>query len=217
MKKPIISVILPIYNVEAYIDECLNSLINQTIGFENLEVLMVNDCSTDRTPEIINNYENKYSNFHAIHMEQNSGAPGKPRNLGIDHANGEYLIFLDPDDYLPLDAYANLYETAKSTKSDFVMGKMTSFNEEDGFEYEHITFKNYLLQKHYTNVKLKEVPFFLQVKTAVYLKLVKTNFVKKNNIKFIEGVKNGEDKYYDMQLFTKANTFSYIPTCVYMY
>ncbi|WP_198957698.1 glycosyltransferase family 2 protein [Bacillus mycoides] len=217
MKKPLISVILPIYNVEMYIEECLATLINQTIGVENLEVIMVNDCSTDGTSKIIDDYAQRYKNFKAIHMKKNSGAPGTPRNIGIKNATGKYLIFLDPDDYIPLDAYESLYNVVREYDSDFVMGKMTSFNEIDNFQYEHVTFKNYLLQKHYFNVDIKNVPFFLQVKTAVYLKLVKTSFLKKHNISFIEGMKNGEDKYYDMQLFTKAKKFSYIPKSIYMY
>ena len=217
MNKPLITVILPIYNVESYIEECLNSLLNQTIGHEKLEVLMVNDCSTDNTAEIMNQYSQKYPHFKSIHLEENTGAPGKPRNIGIEKATGEYLIFLDPDDYIPYDAYEALYQVANENKSDFVMGKMVSFDDEDGREYEHITFKNYLLHKQYLNVDIKSVPFFLQVKTAVYLKLVKTAFIKKHNISFVEGMKNGEDKYYDMQLFTKAAKFSYIPKVIYMY
>lgn len=70
MKKPLISVILPIYNVEMYIEECLNSLINQTIGVENLEVIMVNDCSTDSTKSIMDKYSEIYSNFISIHLEK---------------------------------------------------------------------------------------------------------------------------------------------------
>ena len=216
-KKPLITVILPIYNVEEYIEECLDSLLNQTIGHKNLEVIMVNDCSKDNTGTIIDRYASRYENFKAIHLEKNSGAPGKPRNIGIEHATGEYLIFLDPDDYIPADAYETLYKLIKEDKCDFVMGKMKGFDESDGREFEHSTFKDYLLQKSYTNVNIKDVPFFLQVKTAMILKLVKTEFVKKNNIKFIEGMRNGEDKYYDIQLFTKAKKFSYIPKVIYMY
>ncbi|RPJ98716.1 hypothetical protein BSBH6_04245 [Bacillus subtilis] len=217
MKKPLISVILPVYNVENYIEECLNSLIKQTIGFQNLEVILVNDCSTDGTPEILDQYKDKYNNLIVIHLKENCGAPGEPRNIGIKKASGEYLIFLDPDDYIPLDAYEKLYKVAVEKKSDFVMGKMLSFDEKDGRTYEHITFKNYLLHKNYYNVNIKTAPFFLQVKTAVYLKLVKTDFVRKNNITFIEGMRNGEDKIYDVQLFKKAESFSYIPEIIYYY
>jgi glycosyltransferase involved in cell wall biosynthesis len=217
MNRPLISVILPIYNVELYIEECLRSLLNQTIGHTNLEVIMVNDCSTDNTPKIIDEYASKYSHFKAVHLKENSGAPGKPRNVGISLAKGKYIIFLDPDDYIPENAYEILYNIAEKYHSDFVMGKMLSFDDKDGRTYEHVTFKHYLLQKQYLNTNIEYAPFFLQVKTAVYLKLVKREFIKKHNIQFIEGMKNGEDKYYDMLLFTKAKRFSYIPEVVYMY
>jgi glycosyltransferase involved in cell wall biosynthesis len=216
-EQPLISVILPIYNVEKYLVDCLNSLLNQTIDYKRLEVIMVNDCSTDGSGQIVDEYARKYENFIAIHLDQNSGAPGKPRNIGIEKATGKYTIFLDPDDLLPPNAYELLYNGIIKHDSDFIMGKMTSFDDNTGAQYEHITFKNYLLQKHYYNVNINKVPFFLQVKTAVYLKLVKTEFLKKHKIKFIEGMKNGEDKYYDIQLFINAQKFSYIPKCVYLY
>ncbi|SCB71234.1 glycosyltransferase family 2 protein [Bacillus mycoides] len=217
MKKPLISVILPIYNVEMYIAECLDSLVDQAIGVENLEVIMVNDCSTDGTGKILDQYALKYDNFKVIHLEKNCGAPGKPRNIGIDLARGKYLIFMDPDDYVPSDAYETLFNIAEEYKSDFVMGKMESFNDSDGSTFQHSTFQHYLLQKPYFNTNTEISPFFLQVKTAITLKLVRTSFVRQNKISFIEGMRNGEDKFYDIQLFAKAKKFSYIPKNVYRY
>ncbi|MGG0065526.1 glycosyltransferase family 2 protein [Bacillus subtilis] len=217
MKHPLISVVLPVYNVEAYVEECLQSIIGQTLGFEKIEVILVNDCSTDGTAAILDRYAEQFTNIRVIHLEQNCGAPGKPRNIGINKAKGEYIIFLDPDDYIPKDAYEKLYKVMEKNKSDFVMGKMLSFNDETGNTHEHITFKNYFMHKHYNNVNIETVPFFLQVKTAVYLKLVKTSFLKKHNILFPEGMRNGEDKNYDMALFTKAEKFSYIPEYIYYY
>lgn len=219
MEQPYISVILPVYNVEKYVEEAFNSLLVQSIGFEHLEIIFVNDCSTDGTIDILRDFEKKYSNVKLIELPTNSGAPGKPRNVGIMAATGKYTIFLDPDDYVPADAYKKLYTLAEKLNSDFVMGTMESFKDSDPKRktWFHITFKDYLLKKSYYNVSINEVPFFLQVKTAAYLKLVKTSFIRKHNLSFIEGMKNGEDKYYDMQLFTLAEKFSYIPETIYMY
>ncbi|MFE4240408.1 glycosyltransferase family 2 protein [Peribacillus butanolivorans] len=219
MEQPYISVILPIYNVEDYINEAFDSLLSQTIGFEHLEIIMVNDCSTDGTINILRNYVRKYPNVKLFDLKVNSGAPGKPRNIGIREATGKYTIFLDPDDFIPADAYEKLYKVAEECDSDFVMGTMESFKDSDPKRktWFHITFRDYLLKKSYYNVSIKEVPFFLQVKTAVYLKLVKSSFLKKNSLGFVEGMKNGEDKYYDIQLFTLAEKFSYIPETIYMY
>ncbi|TDK62173.1 glycosyltransferase family 2 protein [Bacillus salipaludis] len=219
MNQPYISVILPIYNVEQYIREAFETLLNQTIGFEHLEIIMVNDCSTDGTIKILNEYAHKYTNVKIINLPVNSGAPGTPRNEGMKEVNGKYTIFLDPDDLLPVDAYEKLYKVAEKWDSDFVMGTMESFKDSDPKRktWFHMTFRDYLMKKSYYNVSIKEVPFFLQVKTAVYLKLVKSNFIKKHGLRFVEGMKNGEDKYYDMQLFTLAKKFSYIPETIYLY
>jgi len=219
MSQPYISVILPIYNVEKYIDEAFNSLLNQTIGFTNLEIILVNDRSTDGTLAILERYERDYGNVKLVTLPKNSGAPGTPRNVGMQLTTGKYTIFLDPDDHIPFDAYEKLYRVGEEWGSEFVMGRMISFNDSNptGHQWFHITFRDYLMKKSYFNVNIDDVPFFLQVKTAVYLKLVRTDFMKENQLKFVEGMKNGEDKYYDMQLFTLAKKFSYIPETIYLY
>lgn len=124
MDYPLISVVLPVYNVEAYVEECLESIISQTLGFEKIEVILVNDCSTDGTATILDKYAERFKNIRVIHLTENCGAPGKPRNIGINEAKGEYIIFLDPDDYIPADAYEKLYKVMEKNNSDFVMGKM---------------------------------------------------------------------------------------------
>lgn len=117
-----ISVIIPVYNAEKYLKTAINSVINQTIGFENIELIIINDKSTDNSENIINEYANKFDNIIAIHLNKNSGLPGKPRNIGIDISTTNYIIFLDADDeYLP-NAFELLYNTITSENSDFVMG-----------------------------------------------------------------------------------------------
>ena len=87
------------YNIYTYIVDTFESVIRQTICLEHIGVIMVNDSSTDNSGKIIEEYAAKYDNFKAIHLPENSGAAGKPRNVGIENATGEYLMFLDPDDY----------------------------------------------------------------------------------------------------------------------
>lgn len=86
---PFISVIIPVYNVQFTIESCFLSLKNQTIGFENLEIIFVDDCSTDNSPTIIGNYEKKYDNVKAIYSKENSGVAGKPRNMGMNTCNSK--------------------------------------------------------------------------------------------------------------------------------
>ena len=118
-----ISIILPIFNVEDYIKDALKSIVNQTIGLEHLEVIMVDDCSTDKSGEIMDEYANKYENFTAIHLPENSGAAGKPRNVGMEKATGDYLMFLDPDDYYTDNACEILYNKIVEEDVDIVFGK----------------------------------------------------------------------------------------------
>lgn len=215
--KVLISVIIPVYNVEMYLEECIESLVNQSIGFENIEVICIDDCSTDNSWNILCSYSEKYKNIKSIQMEVNHGSPGKPRNIGIDMATGKYIIFLDPDDIIPKDAYKVLYEYVERYKSDFAMGKLISFNDSDGRESEHATFKNYQLQKTYVNTNIEKSKFFLQVKTGHILKLVRRSLIVNNKIYFEENLKNGEDKLYDITVYKSAKKFTYIPICVYKY
>ena len=101
-----ISVIVPIYNVEKYIENCLKSLAEQTISKDELEVLLINDGSPDNSEEICRRYAEKYP-FFKLFSKENEGS-SKTRNFGIEHAQGKYFVFLDPDDELTKDSLKNL-------------------------------------------------------------------------------------------------------------
>ena len=106
-----VSVIMPIFNAEKYLENTLNSVINQTIGFENIELILVDDKSTDNSRSIVEEYSSKYSNIKPIFLEENSGCPGIPRNVGIKNATSDYIMFIDNDDeYLP-EVCDKLYNT----------------------------------------------------------------------------------------------------------
>ena len=117
-----ISIIVPIFNVEFYIERCLFSLMNQSIGFENLEVILVDDVSTDRTRYIIEKYASKYENIKYKILDENSGAAGKPRNEGIELASADYIMFIDPDDFLTNNACERLFDVITRQKADIVSG-----------------------------------------------------------------------------------------------
>ncbi|WP_239706521.1 MULTISPECIES: glycosyltransferase family 2 protein [unclassified Mammaliicoccus] len=210
-----ISVVLPVYNVEEFIEDCLLSLLNQSIGEKNLEIILIDDCSTDNTFEKIKKFQNKFTNIIYHRLNENQGSPGKPRNIGVEISSGDYLHFMDPDDVLEEDAYETLLNFM-CENDDFAMGKMLSFNE-DGTHFEHVTFKEYKLNKTYKSTNIIETPFFAQVKVGVVLKLIKKEFYINNNISFIENMKNGEDKIVDTLLYTRAKSFSYIPYVIYKY
>lgn len=117
-----VSVIIPIYNAEDSIEKLIKSIINQSIGFENIELIIVNDKSSDNTENIVKRYSDEYKNIKLISLEENSGAPGKPRNIGIENATADYIIFSDADDTYLENAFERYYEVITSEGSDFVMG-----------------------------------------------------------------------------------------------
>ena len=117
MKKPLVTVVVPIYNVEKYLDRCIFSIINQT--YQDLEIILVDDGSPDNCPQICDDYARKDSRIKVIH-KKNAGL-GMARNTGIDHATGEYICFFDSDDYVELDTIATCVATATEHNADVVL------------------------------------------------------------------------------------------------
>lgn len=178
--QPKVSVIVPVYNVENYLEECLNSLVNQTL--KEIEVIMVNDGSTDSSGQIMDRYAAKYENFKAIHKE-NKGL-SHARNVGVPLAQGEYIAFLDSDDYVTKNAYRLMYETAKKTGSDLVIGNVKRFNSQTTFAsgLHRNVFKETILQTHITNNQE------LLYDTTAWNKLFKRTFWDKYQFKFPKGI-----------------------------
>ena len=114
---PKVSVIVPIYNVEDYIEQCLETLVNQTL--EEIEIILVNDGSKDNSEKIAKQYKEKYPN-KITYLEKENGGLSDARNFGIPYAKGEYIAFLDSDDYVELIMYEEMYKIAKKEDSDIV-------------------------------------------------------------------------------------------------
>jgi CDP-ribitol ribitolphosphotransferase / teichoic acid ribitol-phosphate polymerase len=122
-----VSVITPVYNVEVYLEETLDSLVNQTC--KNIEIIMVDDGSSDRSPEIIEKYAKLYDNI--VFIKQENSGPGAARNKGLDVARGEFVSFVDSDDLLPLDALETMFNAAIEQEADIVTGASLSFNSKE--------------------------------------------------------------------------------------
>jgi len=114
MEKPIISVIIPVYNMEHYLERCMNSIINQS--FKKLEIIIVDDGSTDNSGKMCDDYTLSDDRIKVIHKE--NGGLGFARNSGIEIATGKYISFIDSDDYINLDMYEKLYNTLITEKAD---------------------------------------------------------------------------------------------------
>ena len=123
-----VSVIVPVYNVEKYLRECLESLVNQTL--KEIEIICINDGSDDSSLEVLNEYASKDSRFKII-SQQNQGQ-GIARNKGIDIANGEYLQFVDPDDWVETNMLEKLYNFANKNNSNVVRFNYSNYNDYSG-------------------------------------------------------------------------------------
>lgn len=123
-----ISVVIPVYNVEKYLQSCINSLINQTKT--NMELIFVNDASSDNSLLILQENQRKYPNFIKIIDSKVNLKQGGARNLGIQAANGEYIGFCDSDDFVAPDMYENLYNAVRDKKSDAAFIMMTTVSDE---------------------------------------------------------------------------------------
>lgn len=213
-----VSILIPVYNVEKYIQECIESILNQrNFSQDEIEMIFVDDCSTDSSASIIENYSKKYSNIQLYKLPENTGAPGKPRNLALEKAQGEYVLFMDPDDVLADDALSKFF-TYPTENVDFVMSRLEGFYESDpDNKFLHNTYRQYAMQKYYINEVIENYQFLYQVKTSITTKLVKRDFLIENNITFIEGLRNGEDKIYDIKIYDNAKTFTFIPETTYYY
>ncbi len=116
---PAISVIIPIYNAEKYISKCLESILNQT--FQDFEVIAVDDCSTDKSVNIVEKFSSKFNGrFHLIKLKKNSGGPALPRNIAINFSRGEYIANIDNDDLFTKTALEEFYSVAKNMQADVV-------------------------------------------------------------------------------------------------
>lgn len=195
-----ISVIIPVFNVEDYIRDALDSILKQTIGFEHLEVIMINDCSTDRSGEIIDEYASKYTNFISIHLPENSGTAGKPRNIGIKEATGDYLMFLDPDDLYTDDACEVLYSTIKEENIDIVFGKYIIFSENTKQKVVY----NFKDIKEIKVETVEDDPRLLTLPPSIWTKIYKRSFIQENNLLFPLDILLAEDLAFIIDSFLKA-------------
>lgn len=203
MNSPKISVIIPIYNVEDYLEETLNSLLNQTI-IDDMEVLMIDDGSTDNSRYIIEKYALDYDNFHAFHRE--NGGQGTARNYGLKHAKGEYIHFLDSDDLIVPDGYEKLYDVVSQGDYDFVVGNVYRFNRYNCRE-------DTLFKKSFNG--LKDNAIFTSINDHPPLvwdsitcnKLYKREFLIENDIKFLDKKIFFEDILFSIVSYLKFNSF----------
>lgn len=195
----LISVIIPVYNVEKYLHECVDSVLGQT--YKNLEVILVDDGSTDSSGKICDEYVEKNDRITVIH-QKNSG-PSKTRNTGLENANGKYIYFLDSDDYIGNNALELLVNTAESNDADLVFFDARSFSD-DGAEIK----QGYVVKGTYEPKSGYEVLTKLHnnkdYHCAIYLLFIKHQLLIDNKISFLESAYCSEDMLFTYQIYCSA-------------
>ena len=203
MKK--ISVIIPVYNVEQYLAQCLENIIHQT--YNNLEIICINDGSLDNSKKILKHYAKLDKRIKVIN-QQNSGQ-SIARNTGIKNATGNYIHFMDSDDYIPLNYYEEMIKSLANTNADIVCS---------GFYFEMFCEKSICYKERfiYTTLIDKLQNTYAKYYNYIWRYLIKTSFIKKNNFYFTEH-KIFEDIEYNIHLLTKANKVVTAPNIQYFY
>ena len=229
IKAPKISIVMPMYNVEKYIKQCLESILNQT--FKHYEVIIIDDFSTDKSVSIVEEIAPKFNgNLQLIRRSKNSAAPGILRNIGIGLAKGKYLLFMDSDDVITKTALEELYKAAEESKADvlheerFLITRDRSEEltnstrlipitwerkDESGFVNKNTTISENLVERLQ---RYSQGEFYWNT----WSKLFKRDFIIKNNILFPDLI-SAEDMVFCFKSLCLAKNYVRIPNVVYFY
>lgn len=224
--KPKVSIIVPIYNVEKYLERCLDSLLSQTI--KNFEIIAVNDGSTDSCSEILHEYAEKDSRIKVL--EKKNGGVSSARNVGLTIASGEFIGFVDPDDWVEPDMYETMYHTANRENVDIVMcsyirefgshSKEKKFNLPNLERFNREELKSKILRRLVGPLN-EEIghPEMLDSWGTVWSKLYRSEIVKENGLTFtdLSEIGTNEDSLFNMEAFFYAQNFCFINKPFYHY
>lgn len=198
------SIIVPVYNIASYLDECLDSILQQ--GFKDYELILIDDGSTDESGKIIDEYKLKYPNIIKVIHQTNSGLSFS-RNKGIEEAQGEYIIFIDGDDYISEDCLTSFYTKLNERKVDVLITKITEFFPDEAIKYLDKDFDYNLLDK-FNKDNVIDFAFNKAQSTWPAVKyIVNRKFMVTTGLKFKENL-NHEDIDYTPRLFLFANSFA---------
>ena len=200
-----VSVIIPVYNNEEYLEECLNSVINQTL--DDLEIICIDDGSTDNSLNILNEYSNKYE-FIKVFSGENQGA-ANARNKALKHATGEYVAYLDSDDiFIDNNALQFMYEAGTALNFDMVSANLKVIT------YDGSLIKNYNLER-FDNVRIIGAEDY-GIPWSFYKNIFKRSFLVENNFTFPD-YKRGEDPVFLADVLSHINEFLALPVDLYGY
>ena len=204
-----ISIIVPVYNTEKYLEKCINSLCNQNIKNKKFEIILINDGSTDNSEKIIKKYQKQYPKIIKYISKENGGV-SSARNIGLNIAKGKYILFIDSDDFVEENLLSVFYEENKDYDL-FVYG----YNE----LYENKSIKNNLKKSELMASKKSLFHFFenKSVRGYTWNKILKREIITKNNLKFDENVSYVEDLPFIIKYLTKTQYVYFCNKTLYNY
>lgn len=199
MKKDMVSIIVPVYNAEKYLKRCLESIINQT--YKNIEVILVDDGSVDKSPEICDEYKELDNRVKVIHKE--NGGASSARNIGLDAVNGEFVCFVDSDDWIEKNMIEVLLKKLKESNVDIVRCNTCELDNQ--------------VKESWTETRDKVIDNVLNgnISAYVYLLIVKYEIVK--NIRFNENILLMEDTLFLLNILIKECKINFINEKLYHY
>lgn len=209
-----VSIIVPVYNADLYLDECLNSLVNQTL--QDIEIICVNDNSQDKSLKILQKFAKKDSRIKIVSFEETRGQ-SRARNVALELVSGEYVGFVDADDFVDLDMFEKMYN--KAQKSDIVMcqakvfdDKVKNYKDDEYFALD--CFDDKFVQKPFNHEHTKS--FITDINVSVWNKIYRSEFLKNSGVKFQEGFIY-EDLPYFYEIYTQAEKVVLLKEFLYTY
>ena len=202
-----VSVIVPVYNVELYLEKCLNSLVNQTL--EDIEIICVDDGSTDSSSDILKSFAEKYSKIKLV--TKTNGGLSSARNAGIRVAQGKYVGFVDSDDWVSIDFFEKLYYAAERHDASIAAGGIIRVKSD-----KHRVNINYTDEELFSDIQDKIEICNIPEYCYVWNKIYKLDDLKKYNLSFVEGI-NFEDVRFTIRALYYLERFVTVPDVDYFY
>ncbi|WP_300382369.1 glycosyltransferase [Clostridium sp.] len=206
-----VSLIIPVFNVEEYLEECLESIIAQS--FSDYEVILVDDGSTDKSRSIINDYEKRFNNIKILY-QKNKGV-SEARNLALKHASGEYVLYVDSDDFLKSNMLELMVNKAKKTKTDIVICNYTLYygvNSSNNKEFSY----NIVESKMYYPIEAVDMMLNFKLQGQLWNKLFKRSLLIENNFEFEPG-RYIQDIFPVFKVINKSGKIAFIDEALYYY
>lgn len=216
-RKPLVSVILAVYNIEKYLAQCVDSLVHQTLA--DIEILAIDDKSTDNSRAILLQYAKIHSNLRVIGLTSNVGL-ASVRNIGLKEAKGEYITFLDGDDWADIRMCEILYNRARSLDADVVSASATVFyvdNKNFAPLFDDFTRQQISAFAKTHCFSLDEEPLAMQLEMVAWTKIYNAEFLRKNELNFLEGFNSYEDVHFHIKCMIMAEKITVIDDPVVFY